>query len=66
MKRLQQTTQQDLPDRLQLTLADGTVYPKKGRFDFVNRQVNVATGTIQITALFPNDEDVCGRASSRA
>ena len=58
LKRLQQTTQQDLPERLQLTLADGTVYPKKGRFDFVNRQVNVATGTIQITALFPNDEDV--------
>jgi hypothetical protein len=39
-------------------LADGSVYPQKGRFDFVNRQVNVATGTIQITALFPNDEDV--------
>jgi RND family efflux transporter MFP subunit len=58
LKRLQQTTQQDLPERLELTLADGTVYPKKGRFDFVNRQVNVATGTIQITALFPNDEDV--------
>ncbi len=58
LKRLQQTTQQDLPERLELTLADGTVYSKKGRFDFVNRQVNVATGTIQITALFPNDEDV--------
>ena len=58
LKRLQQATQQDLHDVLQLTLADGTVYPKKGRFDFVNRQVNVATGTIQITALFPNDEDV--------
>ena len=58
LKRLQQAKQQDLHDVLQLTLADGTVFPKKGRFDFVNRQVNVATGTIQITALFPNDEDV--------
>jgi membrane fusion protein (multidrug efflux system) len=57
LKRLQQSTQQ-LPERLQLTLADGSIYPRKGRFDFVNRQVNVATGTIQITALFPNDEDV--------
>ena len=56
LKRLQQSTEQ-LPERLQLTLADGSVYPHKGRFDFVNRQVNVATGTIQITALFPNDED---------
>ena len=34
------------------------VYPEKGRFDFVNRQVNVATGTIQITALFPNDAEM--------
>jgi membrane fusion protein (multidrug efflux system) len=57
LKQLQQSTEQ-LPERLQLTLADGSVYPHKGRFDFVNRQVNVATGTIQITALFPNDEDV--------
>jgi RND family efflux transporter MFP subunit len=58
IKRLQQSTQKELPERLQLTLADGSVYPHKGRFDFVNRQVNVATGTIQITALFANDEDV--------
>ena len=42
---------------MELTLADGQVYPAKGRFDFVNRQVNVATGTIQITALFSNDDD---------
>jgi RND family efflux transporter MFP subunit len=58
LKRLQATPQDQLESRLELTLADGTVYPKKGRFDFVNRQVDVATGTIQITALFPNDEDL--------
>lgn len=44
--------------RLTLRLADGTVYPEKGRFDFVNRQVNSSTGTIQITALFPNPNGV--------
>jgi membrane fusion protein (multidrug efflux system) len=43
--------------KLQLKLADGTIYEHNGRFDFVNRQVNVATGSIQITALFPNDDN---------
>ena len=57
IKRLQSRPQKDIESRLELTLADGQVYPVKGRFDFVNRQVNVATGTIQITALFPNDDD---------
>ena len=58
LKRLQATPEKELKARLELRLADGTVYPEKGRFDFVNRQVNVATGTIQITALFPNDNDL--------
>ena len=58
LKQLQATPEKELKSRLELTLADGTVYPEKGRFDFVNRQVNVATGTIQITALFPNDNDL--------
>lgn len=40
--------------RLTLRLADGSEYPHKGRFDFVNRQINSSTGTIQVTALFPN------------
>jgi RND family efflux transporter MFP subunit len=43
------------PSVIDLKLADGSVYPQKGRFDFVNRQVNVATGSIQVTALFPNE-----------
>ncbi|TSA37888.1 MAG: efflux RND transporter periplasmic adaptor subunit [Verrucomicrobiaceae bacterium] len=41
-----------------LTLADGSNYDKKGKFDFVNRQVSTSTGTIQITALFPNPDSV--------
>ena len=57
LQRLQATPQKELEARLELTLADGKVYPEKGRFDFVNRQVNAATGTIQITALFPNGDD---------
>ncbi len=58
LKKLQGANQADLKSRLKLTLADGSAYPEPGKFDFVNRQVNASTGTIQITALFPNDQDV--------
>jgi RND family efflux transporter MFP subunit len=39
---------------LQLTLADGSVYPHPGRIIFADRQVNTQTGTIQIVGEFPN------------
>lgn len=55
---LQEKSQNELQARLKLTLADGSVYPESGKFDFVNRQVNTSTGTIQITALFPNANSV--------
>ena len=35
-------------------LADGSVHPQKGRFSFADRQVDPATGSIQLTGLFPN------------
>jgi len=44
--------------QLSLTLADGSVYPEKGKFDFVNREINTSTGTISVTALFPNEKSV--------
>jgi membrane fusion protein (multidrug efflux system) len=40
----------------QLILADGSVFPHPGRFFFVSREVNPTTGTLQLTALFPNPE----------
>jgi RND family efflux transporter MFP subunit len=40
--------------QLELVLSDGSVYPQKGRFSFADRQVNVSTGAIQLTGLFPN------------
>jgi len=40
--------------RLELVLADGSVHPYKGKFTFVDRQVDTGTGTIKVTALFPN------------
>ena len=39
---------------LELILADGTVYPHKGRFSLADRQVDVKTGTMRVGALFPN------------
>jgi len=41
---------------LELILSDGSVYPEKGKFAFADRQVNVNTGTLQITSQFPNDQ----------
>lgn len=58
LQRLQATPSDQLEGKLSLKLADGTPYSHQGKFDFVNRQVNVSTGTIQITALFPNDDDL--------
>jgi membrane fusion protein (multidrug efflux system) len=43
---------------LDLILSDGTVYPHKGKFDFVDRQVTQNTGAIQMTALFPNPGNI--------
>ena len=40
--------------KLDLVLADGSVYPHKGEFSFAERQVDVKTGTIRIAVLFSN------------
>jgi RND family efflux transporter MFP subunit len=40
--------------QLELILADGSTYPQKGKFFFVDRQVAQSTGAIQLTGLFPN------------
>jgi RND family efflux transporter MFP subunit len=39
---------------LTLTLADGTVYPEPGTFLAADRQIDPKTGTIRISATFPN------------
>jgi len=40
--------------QLKLVLADGSIHPQPGRFSFADRQVDPATGAIQLTGLFPN------------
>jgi membrane fusion protein (multidrug efflux system) len=39
---------------LELLLADGSVFPQKGRVVFADRAVDVKTGTLSIVAEFPN------------
>ncbi len=41
---------------LQLILADGSIYPLPGKWYFLNRQVDVNTGTFQVAAVFPNPD----------
>jgi membrane fusion protein (multidrug efflux system) len=44
--------------RFDLTLSDGTVYPRPGSFYFADRQVNQSTGAIRVAALFPNPGNI--------
>ena len=39
---------------LELVLADGRVFPHKGKVFFADRQVDERTGTIKVATLFPN------------
>ena len=43
---------------LTLTLANGTVWPRKGHIAFVDRQMNQQTGAIRIAASFPNPDNL--------
>ncbi len=43
---------------LKLTLADGTVYPAPGKFLAADRQIDPTTGTIRISATFPNPQQL--------
>jgi RND family efflux transporter MFP subunit len=43
---------------LQLTLADGSVFPHPGRLIFTDRSVDIKTGTIAAVGLFPNPGNV--------
>jgi len=44
--------------RLELVLANGSVYPQKGVFAVVDRQIDVKTGTLKVEAHFPNPDNL--------
>lgn len=43
---------------LELTLADGSVYPERGTFSLADRQVDLRTGTITVQGLFANPDHI--------
>jgi membrane fusion protein (multidrug efflux system) len=49
---------EDKGHNLELILADGRVFPHKGKFYFADRQVDERTGTIKIATLFPNPGNI--------
>jgi membrane fusion protein (multidrug efflux system) len=46
------------PADLELILADGSVYPRRGKPEILDRQVDVTTGTVLARGTFPNPGDV--------
>jgi membrane fusion protein (multidrug efflux system) len=44
--------------RLELILADGTTYPRSGKFLFADREIDQSTGAILLTGLFPNPGNI--------
>jgi membrane fusion protein (multidrug efflux system) len=42
----------------ELILADGSIYPERGKFALADRQVDLRTGTITAQALFPNPKNI--------
>src|SRR2546425_4337928 len=43
---------------LELILSDGSVYPRKGSFLAADREVEIKTGTIRLSASFPNPGNI--------
>lgn len=43
---------------LELVLADGSLYSRKGRFYATDRQVDIQTGAIRLAGVFPNPDGV--------
>jgi len=43
---------------LELILADGSLYPQKGKFDFADRGVDPTTGAMMVQASFPNPDEL--------
>jgi membrane fusion protein, multidrug efflux system len=56
LREAMQRPYSERPEAIEMLFADGTVYPKKGKFSFVDRQVDPTTGTILIAASFPNPD----------
>jgi len=52
------TAGQNPKSPVELVLADGSVYPQIGHFDFADRALDPATGTLTLRAVFANPDNV--------
>src|SRR5579862_624127 len=60
-ERINAQAQKDIPSNgppFDLILADGSIYPHKGIGLLTNRQVDPATGSIQVVCSFPNPHNI--------
>ncbi len=55
-KRSDQVRPTDVQIDISLILSDDSTHPYKGKFDFINREVDAQTGAILVQATFPNPE----------
>ncbi len=61
VKRIQEVMSKPFDQRsdsIELVLADGSTFPQKARLLSVDRQVKASTGTILVTALLPNPDNI--------
>jgi membrane fusion protein (multidrug efflux system) len=56
LKKVMDVPEAERPEKAELLLPDGSTYKYKGKFAFVDRQVDSKTGTIQIAVTFPNPD----------
>jgi len=56
LKEAMQVPESERKESTELVFADGTVYPQKGKFSFLDRQVDPTTGTILMAVNIPNPE----------
>jgi RND family efflux transporter MFP subunit len=56
LKEMMQVPEDKRPEKAELLLPNGSVYQHKGKFAFIDRQVDPKTGTIQVAVTFPNPE----------
>jgi membrane fusion protein, multidrug efflux system len=57
-KRLSPSERQKMDWSVDMVLSDGTVHPEKGIINIANREIDPATGTLTMEALFPNPDEL--------
>ena len=53
---IENSQDEERESNIELILADGTTYPHKGKYDFIDREVDPSTGAILIQNSFPNPD----------